>query len=337
MSVILVVIVSLIVFYAFLNGFNDSGGLVAAAISSLSLSPRWALTLAALAEFTGPFLFGTAVASTIGKDLVTTPAITPAVLIIALVTADIWNLAASYLGIPSSSTHALLGGLIGAVAITHGVQALLYAGFFKVLFALSSAPLLGLAGGFLVMHVTRFLLRGASPNVNGFFKRVQVLNVIALAMSHGTNDGQKSMGLVAMALFAVGSQTNFGVPGWATLLVAFALMLGVGTGGWRIIRTMGAGIYRLRPVHAFAAQNASAAIVLGAAALGGPVSTTQVASSAIMGVGSAERARAVHWQVAGQMVAAWLITIPASAFLAVVLRQFPFEWVASLVHGAMGV
>lgn len=336
MNVALVVILSLIFLYAFLNGFNDSAGLVAAAISSLSLSPRFALTLAAVAEFTGPFLFGTALASTIGKDLIHVQAITPNVLLIALTTANIWNIASSYLGIPSSSTHALLGGLIGAVVISHGVQALLFGGFAKVLISLFSAPLLGMLGGFLLMRVTKFLVRGASPRVNGFFKRAQVFNVIALAMSHGTNDGQKSMGLVAMALLAVGSQSTFGVPWWGILLVAVALMAGVGTGGWRIIRTLGAGIYRLRPVHAFAAQTASAAIVLGAAMLGGPVSTTQTVSSAIMGVGSAERVRAVRWEVAGQMAAAWIITIPVSAFIAIVLRELAAGWIDVFLHQAFG-
>ncbi len=187
------------------------------------------------------------------------------------------------------------------------------------------------------MRLLKFLTRAASPSVNRYFKRAQVLNVIALAMSHGTNDGQKSLGLVAMALLAVGSQSTFGVPWWGIVLVALALMMGVGTGGWRIIRTLGAGIYKLRPVHAFAAQTAAAAIVLSAAMLGGPVSTTQTVSSAIMGVGSAERVNAVHWQVAGQMAAAWIITIPVSASIAIVLREFAVGWFDMFLHTALGM
>lgn len=314
-----VVVIGLILFYAFMNGFNDSGGLVAAAISSRSLNPRSAFVLAAVAEFTGPFLFGTAVAATIGTGLIETRAITLTVLLLAMVSANVWNLFTSYFGIPSSSTHALLGGLIGAVIMTHGYDALIVTGFVKVLFALFSAPLLGIVMGFGVMRLAKFMASGASPRVNDLFKRTQVLNVIALAMSHGTNDGQKSMALMAMALFAAAKQTDFGVPWWAMLLVATSLTLGVSTGGWRIIRTLGAGIYRLRPVHAFAAQSGSAIVVLGAALLGGPVSTTQVVSSAIMGVGSAERIRAVRWQVARQIAIAWLITIPASALVAMLL------------------
>ncbi len=335
MNVEFVIVIILILFYAYLNGFNDSGGLVAAAISSLALSPRRALILAAMAEFIGPFVFGTAIASTIGKALIQTQAITLTVLLIALISANIWNLLTWYFGIPSSSTHALLGGLIGAVVMTQGYRALILAGFAKVLLVLFSAPLLGFVAGFFLMRLTKFMTLGASPNINTFFKRAQVLNVVALAMSHGTNDGQKSMGLVAMALFAAARQFDFQVPWWGTLLVAAALTLGVGTGGWRIIRTLGAGIYRLRPVHAFAAQTASAVVVLSAALLGGPVSTTQVVSSAIMGVGSAERIRAVRWQVAQQIVAAWVITVPASALVAVILQEIPATTIVSLLQSVL--
>lgn len=313
--------------YAFLNGLHDSSGLVAAAISSRSLGPRTALFLASLAEFAGPFLFGTAVAATIGKDLVQASAITLPVLFVAILSAIMWNVITWYIGLPSSSTHALLGGLIGAVAMAHGYQALRLAGFIKVLFALFSAPVLGLVAGYSLMRMTKFLTRGASPHINRFFKRVQPINVIALALSHGTNDGQKSMGLVTIALVAVGYQSDFVVPLLVTLLCALTLTLGVSAGGWRIIRTLGGRIYKLRPVHAFATQTASAAIVLSAALLGGPVSTTQVVSAAIIGVGSAERVNAVRWHVAGQIVTAWLITIPASTLVAALLQMILAGWI----------
>ncbi len=306
--------------YAFLNGMNDSGGLVAAAISSRSMGPRVALSVASLSEFAGPFLFGTAVAATIGRDLVQASAITLPILLIAIVSAIAWNLATWYFGLPSSSTHALLGGLAGAVGSTQGVQALQLRGFAFVLLALFSAPLLGLVGGFAVMRLTQYLTRNSSPRVNAFFKRVQPLNVVALALSHGSNDGQKSMGLMTIALVAASDQKGFAVPLWVTLVCATAMMLGVSIGGWRTIRTLGGRIYKLRPVHAFAAQSASALIVLGAALLGGPVSTTQVVSAAIIGVGSAERMNAVRWQVAGQIVTAWLVTIPATASVAILLH-----------------
>ncbi len=299
---------------------NDSGGLVAAAISSRSLGPRFALLLASVAEFMGPFLFGTAVAETIGRDLVQASALTLPVLFVAITSAIIWNLTTSSLGLPSSSTHALLGGLAGAVGAVYGLDALRFAGFAKVLFALFLAPMLGSVGGYGLMRLTLFLTKSASPRVNIFFKRVQPINVVALALSHGSNDGQKSMGLIAIALVAAGAEPRFAVPLWVTLACALALTLGVRAGGWRIIRTIGGRIYKLRPVHAFASQTASAGIVLGAALLGGPVSTTQVVSAAIIGVGSAERINAVRWQVAGQIAMAWLITVPASACVAVGLH-----------------
>lgn len=313
-------VVGAILMYAFLNGMNDSGGLVAAAISSRSMGPRVALSVASLSEFAGPFLFGTAVAATIGRDLVQASAITLPILLIAIVSAIAWNLATWYFGLPSSSTHALLGGLAGAVGSTQGVQALQLWGFAFVLLALFSAPLLGLLGGFAVMRLTQYLTRNSSPRVNAFFKRMQPLNVVALALSHGSNDGQKSMGLMTIALVAASDQKGFAVPLWVTLVCATAMMLGVSIGGWRTIRTLGGRIYKLRPVHAFAAQSASALIVLGAALLGGPVSTSQVVSAAIIGVGSAERMNAVRWQVAGQIVTAWLVTIPATAFVAILLH-----------------
>jgi PiT family inorganic phosphate transporter len=317
---LLAAVVAATLVYAFLNGMNDSGGLVAAAISSRSMGPRVALSVASLSEFAGPFLFGTAVAATIGRDLVQASAITLPILLVAIVSAIVWNTITWYFGLPSSSTHALLGGLAGAVGATQGIQALQLSGFAFVLLALFVAPILGLVAGFAFMRVTQYLIRNASPRVNVFFKRVQPLNVVALALSHGSNDGQKSMGLITLALVAASDQQGFAVPFWVTLVCATAMMLGVSIGGWRVIRTLGGRIYRLRPVHAFAAQSASALIVLGAALLGGPVSTTQVVSAAIIGVGSAERMNAVRWQVAGQIVTAWLVTIPASAFVAIFLH-----------------
>ncbi len=333
----LVAVILAILGYAFLNGMHDSSGLVAAAISSRSMAPRSALLLAAAAEFLGPFLFGTAVAATIGKDLVQSSAITLPVLLIATCSAIIWNIATWYFGLPSSSTHALLGGLVGAVVLTSGPGYLLVGGFVKVLFALFTAPVIGLIVGYLFMVAVKFLTRRASPRVNEVFKRIQPFNVVALALSHGTDDGQKSMGLFAIALGAAGYQSDFSVPFWATLLVALALTLGVSSGGWRIIRTIGGGIYRLRPVHAFSTQTASAVVVLFAALMGAPISTTQVVSAAIIGVGSAERVNAVRWHVAGQIATAWLVTVPAAALVAVVLQELPLGWVAGTVSRLFGV
>ena len=299
---------------------NDSGGLVAAAISSRSLTPRVAMTLASVAEFAGPFLFGTAIAATIGKGLVQVSILTLPPLLVAIIGAIVWGLTAQYLGIPSSSTHALLGGLIGAVATAHGMSALILNGFTKVLLALFLAPIIGLVMSYGLMEIVLGLTQHATPRINLFFKRVQVFGVVALALSHGTNDGQKSMGLIALALVVSHYQADFQVPFWAILLCALSLMFGVRQGGWRIIRTIGESIYRLRPVHAFAAQTASTGIVLGAALLGSPVSTSQVVSAAIIGVGSAERINAVRWFVAGRIITAWIVTIPASALVAMLIQ-----------------
>ena len=312
--------------FAFLNGLHDSSGLVATAISSRSINPRVALVVASLAEFVGPFVFGTAVAETIGKDLVLPSAITLDVLLTAIVSAIVWNVVTWYFGLPSSSTHALLGGLIGAVTITHGYQYLQFAGFAKVLIALFISPVIGLIIGYVFMAKTLDVTAHFTPRINSIFTRVQILNVVALALSHGTNDGQKSMGLITLALVAAQAQQNFVVPIWVTLLVALAMTLGVNSAGWRIMKTLGGKIYRLRPVHAFAAQTSSAAIILGAALIGAPVSTTQVVSTTIMGVGSAERVSGVRWGVAGQIVLGWLLTIPASTLVAVGLQFLFAAW-----------
>ena len=305
--------------FTFISGLNDSGALVAASISSGAIAPRQGLLLAALAAFVGFFVFESPVASTIGRDLVESSAITPAVLLVAIASATAWILVAAYFGLPSSSTHALLGGLIGAVTLTSGANALLFAGFVKVLFALFFAPIIGFAAGYVLMELTLYLTRGMPPHINAFFRQFQPLNVIALAVSYGANDGQKGVALITMALVATAYQSSFQVPLSVKLLCAGILALGVGAGGWRTMRTIGRRIYKLRPVHAFTAQNASALIVLTAAVLGGPVSTPQVVSASIIGVGTAERVNSVRWEIAGSIVRAWIMTIPASALVAAAL------------------
>jgi inorganic phosphate transporter, PiT family len=277
--------------------------------------------LAAAAVFAGFFIFGAAVAATIGTNLVQQPAITLDVLLVATLSATAWVVFAAFVGLPSSSTHALLGGLIGAVTITHGYQFLRFDGLLKVLFVLFAAPLIGLAGGYLFMRLAVWSTRRASPRINQFFRRIQMVDVIALGLSYGANDGQKAVALMTMALVAAAQQTTFVVPVWVKLICAVALLIGMGTGGWQTIRTLGRRIYRLRPIHAFVAQSSSAAIVLTAAAFGAPVSTPQVVSTSIMGVGSAERLSGVRWGVAEQIVISWLLTIPTSALVAAGLQM----------------
>jgi PiT family inorganic phosphate transporter len=303
--------------FDFLNGFHDSSNIVATVISSRALHPRLALVLAAISEFVGPFLFGVAVARTIGHDLLVDTALNEQVVLAALIAAVIWNLATWFLGLPSSSSHALLGGLIGAALIyAKNVSVVQVNGLIKVVLALFISPLLGIAAGFLIMRVTLWLVRGASPRISGFFRRTQILTLVGLGLSHGTNDAQKTMGVIALGLFLTGRIPSFYIPLWVVAASAGAIALGTAFGGWRLIRTLGGRIYRIRPIHGFTSQIAGAGVILAGALLGGPVSTTQVMSSAIVGVGAAERVNKVRWTILRDMVLAWVLTIPSTAALA---------------------
>jgi PiT family inorganic phosphate transporter len=316
MPYLLIVIIVIALIFDFLNGFHDSSNIVATMISSRAMSPRGALIMTAVAEFSGPFLFGVAVATTIGSEVVDPAAITSTVIIAALSSAILWNLFTWYFGWPSSTSHALIGGLIGSVGVASGLGTIQLAGLQKVLIALFLSPLLGLVCGYLVLKVVYFLARGASPGINTLFRRAQWGTSLALALSHGTNDAQKTMGIIAMAMVTTGYVAEFRVPWWVITLSAGAIALGTALGGWRLIETLGARFYKIRPVHAFGSQLTSAGIILGAALLGGPVSTTQVVSSSIMGAGSADRVSKVRWTVARDIAVAWLLTIPVSALMA---------------------
>ena len=323
MSFALLAIIGLALVFDFLNGFHDSANIVATVISSRAMAPRRILLMTAMAEFIGPFLFGVAVATTIGSEVVEGEAVTLVVIEAALISAIGWNLFTWYFGIPSSSSHALVGGIVGAVVIQSGWEALRPDGLTKVLLALLISPFLGLVFGFIGMKLVLFLARGASPRINSVFKRGQWGTALWLALSHGTNDAQKTMGIVTMALVAGGVIGTFAVPTWVIGLSAGAIALGTALGGWRLIRTLGGKFYKIRPVHGFTSQIASSVVIMGAALVGGPVSTTQVVSSSIIGVGSAERVSKVRWGVARNIVMAWVLTIPATAvFSALVYGLF---------------
>lgn len=302
--------------FDFINGVHDSSNIVATIISSRSLSPRLALGLTAIAEFCGPFLFGVAVAKTIGSEIIPPHLMTMPVLLSALCGAILWNLMTWYFGIPSSSSHALIGGLIGATASGVGFNVIQLTGLYKVFIALFLSPVIGLAAGFLFTKLVYMLATNASMKINFFFKRAQVVTGMGLALSHGANDAQKTMGIITLGLVASGMLADFQVPTWVITVSALAIAIGTVSGGWRLIKTLGAGFFRIRPVHGFCAQVTSASVILGAALFGGPVSTTQVVSSAIMGVGAAERVNKVRWNLAMNILAAWLITIPFSGLLA---------------------
>lgn len=319
-SDLLVIGVALCLLAAAINGYNDSGNIVATIISSGSLRARPALFLAAIAEFAGPFLFGGAVAASLARDLIDPGAITPEVLIAALVSTVIWSIAAGFLGSPTSASHALIGSLTGAALAMAGTQAVEIAGLSRIMLALLISPILGGFGGFLLLRLVLFLTVGVSPSINRPFRRGQVLASVALGVSHGANNSQKALGVLILVLVAnsvLGPDQP--TPFWALSACALAFSLGTALGGWRTIRTLGMKLYRVRPIHGFSSQSAATLVILLAALLGGPVSTTHVVASAIIGAGAADRPSKVRWLVAYGIGAAWLVTLPGSAITAALI------------------
>jgi PiT family inorganic phosphate transporter len=329
------IVVSLALVFAFSNGFHDAANVVSTIIMTRAISPRRALLLAGVCEFIAPFFLGAAVARTIGEDIIHISVRTPnavmisaSFLIAALLGAILWNLITWFFGLPSSSSHALVGGMVGAVLVAYGPGKILWGGLVYVVASLILSPLLGLVFGMIFLRVILRLFRNATPKVNYFFNRMQIPSSIALALSHGSNDVQKSIGLIVMALILLRFSNSFHAPLWVIAGCGAATALGTASGGWRIIKTMGSGIYRLRSVHAFCTQTSSAAVILGAAMVGGPVSTTHVVSSSIMGVGAGQRISAVRWGVAKNIILAWIITLPASGVMAG-LSFFVVRWLLS--------
>jgi len=328
-STLIVILVGAALLFDFLNGFLDSSNIVATMISSRAMRPRVALLVSAVAHFSAPFLFGVAVAKTIGHDVVASEAVTIPVILAAVLSAIVWNIITWRFGIPSSSSHALIGGLVGAVSIGFGLQNIQLGGLSKVLMALFVSPLLGLTVGYVTMKLVLFLARSASPRISTLFKRLQWFTSLGLALSNGTNGAQKTMGIITMGLVATGYLSSFEVPWWVIFASATAIALGSASGGWRLIRTLGGKFYKIRPIHGFTSQLSSAAVIMAAALLGGPVSTTQVVSCSILGAGSAERLSKVRWGVAGNIAIAWVVTIPASAAMAALLYH-PVLWLTEL-------
>ncbi len=326
MDPLILTVIAVALVFDLLNGIRDSSNLVATVISSRALSPRWALLLTAVAEFLGPILFGVAVAKTIGSEIVSPTDINLQVILAALLGAIIWNLVTLLLGLPSSSSHALIGGLMGAVVLEQGWGAIHLQGILKVLLVLFISPIIGFVAGYLLSKLILFLCRDASPGVNNVFKRGQLVTSVVLALSHGANDAQKTMGIITMALITGGYLHSFTVPSWVVLTCAGVIAVGTALGGRRLIRTLGGKFYKIRPVDGFSSQLASSLVIIGSSLVGGPVSTTQVVSTAIMGVGAADRVNKVRWNVAKDILIAWVLTIPASAILSAglywVISQF---------------
>jgi PiT family inorganic phosphate transporter len=316
-TAVLVAVLALAVLFDYINGFHDTANAIATSVSTRALKPEWAIAMSAAANFVGA-LTGTAVAKTIGSGLIAPQSEGGSVVAAALVGAIVWNLFTWRLGIPSSSSHALIGGLLGAVAAAVGFSAWQIDGVVgRVLFPLVTSPIAGFAIGFALMVLIFNLFRRAHPKtMNDRFRRLQILSAAYMAFSHGSNDAQKTMGVMTLALVSAGILPEFKVPLWVIILAASAISLGTAAGGWRIIRTMGTRVVKLDPVHGFAAETTAATIIFGASTLGMPVSTTHVISSAILGVGSSDRFRSVHWTVARNIGVAWVLTLPASGLVA---------------------
>lgn len=316
MSPSIIVLIVLALFFSFMNGAHDSRNIVSTMISSRAYSPRVALGLTALAEFIGPFIFGSVVAQTIGRGIIESTAVNQRVLLVALVTAILWNLLTWFIKLPSSSSHALIGGLLGAASMNAGAQAVQVDGLFKILISLFVSPILGFFIGYILFRIILMLSRKATPRINGFFRKAQIVTGIALGLSHGSNDGQKTMGIITLALVTGGYLSTFTIPLWAIALCALALALGTTVGGWRLIHSVGGILfYKIRPVDGFTSQVTSALVILSASLVGGPVSATQIMNSAIMGIGAAERANKVRWGMVQDIIIAWLLTIPATTFV----------------------
>lgn len=304
--------------FAYLNGVTDSANIVAPVISSRAIAPRRALVLTAAAALIAPFIFGVAVARAFGAGILVPDSVSLPIVLAATLSAIAWRWLTWWWGLPSSSSHGLVGGMLGAGLAGAGVAAINPAGLLAVLVALFVSPAVGLVFGYLVTRLVYFFARGATPRVNNLFRYGQVVTALALALSWGANDAQKTIGLLALGL-AAATGSAFSIPNWAILLGMGAIGLGTLTSGWRLIRTLGGRFYRIRPVHGLAAQVASAGVIFGATAVGGPVSTTQVVSTTIMGAGAAERISKVRWGVAADILWAWVLTIPATALLGAAL------------------
>jgi len=305
--------------FAFINGLRDSSSIMVGVISSRALPPRLAMNLCGLAELVAPFLFGVAVAKTITSGLVDPREVSLNTITAAMAAALIWTLIAWARGIPSSSSHALVGGLLGAALLVGGLKSIVLSGLYKIMLPLFLAPLIGLGVGFLVMKVILFSVQNAKPRVNRTFQRLQIVTMLGLALSHSANDAQKSMGMITLGLFLAGRISSLEVPFLVLVLCAISIAVGAARGDWRLIHTLGRKIYVLRPINALASQAASTSVILTSAILGLPVSTSQVISMALLGSGAAERMSKVRWQVGMEMLVTWLLTIPATMAIAALL------------------
>ena len=316
--VVLVVVVALV--FDYINGFHDAANSIATVVSTRVLSPGQAVLWAAFFNFAAAFIFGTAVAKTVGSGMIDITVVTSSVILSGLIGAIVWDLITWYYGLPTSSSHALIGAYAGAAIAKAGVVALIPGGWTKTLTFIVLAPLIGFALGFVFMVAILWIMRPFAPSrVDRYFRKLQLVSAAMYSLGHGANDAQKTMGIIAGALFAGGYITTFYIPFWVELAAYSAISAGTLSGGWRIIHTMGSKITKLQPVGGFAAETAGAVSLFTATALGVPVSTTHTITGAIIGVGTTRRLSAVRWGIAGQIVWAWVLTIPIAAAIAAVV------------------
>lgn len=314
--VMLVMVIAAALLFDYVNGFHDTANAIATCVSTRAMSVKTAIIMAAVLNFTGAMI-STRVASTIGKDIVDPGNVTQMVVLAGIIGAIIWDLITWYYGLPSSSSHAIIGGIMGAVIAHTGMATLHWKGLEKIILALVISPVIGTTLGFFFMVVMMWCFRNSSPyTLNKKFRRLQILSAAVMAFSHGTADAQKSMGVITMALVSYGYLKVFQVPPWVMIICATAMAFGTAAGGWRIIKTVGKDFVKLQPVHGFCVETASAGVILGAASFGLPTSTTHVITSAILGVGLSKRMSAVNWVIAYRILTAWIFTIPASGIVA---------------------
>jgi PiT family inorganic phosphate transporter len=319
--VMLCLVILAALLFDYINGFHDTANAIATCVSTRAMSVKAAIFMAAALNFTGAMI-STKVASTIGKGIVDKDNITQMVVLAGVIGAIVWDLVTWYYGLPSSSSHAIIGGIMGSVFAHAGLGALKWAGLKKIILALLISPVLGTVVGFIFMLILYRVFRNYAPSgLNKNFRRLQIASAALMAFSHGTADAQKSMGVITMALLSYGAISSFTVPWEVMVACASAMALGTAAGGWRIIKTVGHDFVKLQPVHGFCVETASAGVILGASAFGMPTSTTHVITSTILGVGLSKRLTAVNWKVAQRILVAWILTIPASALVAYLAYQ----------------
>jgi PiT family inorganic phosphate transporter len=313
---LLICVIVLGLIFDFINGFHDTANAIATSVSTRVLSPKVAVSMAAILNMVGA-LSGTAVAKTVGAGLVETSCITQVTVISALLAAITWDLATWYFGLPTSSSHAILSGVVGASIATAGTGVIIQKGVYKVMAGLILSPLIGFIMSLLLMAFLLWLFGRSTPTlVSNLFGRLQILSAAYMAFSHGSNDAQKTMGIITMALVSYYKLPEFHIPLWVIAACATAMALGTALGGWRVIKTLGVRLVHLRPIHGFAAETSAATVIEIASRIGLPLSTTHVISSTIMGVGASKRLSAVKWGIGGHIILAWILTLPVCVVLA---------------------